>query len=62
MKTKTKRQTEDGAASILIELEDGNITVKHGTDGSVLLIVENALVGSWDKLWDALYAIEKSAK
>jgi len=49
---------EKGAASILIELVDGNIIVKHGTDGAVLLEILNAPTGAWDKIWQTLEAIK----
>jgi hypothetical protein len=52
------RSYELGAASITVELMDGNIVVKHGEDGSVLLTKKNVKQGSWDKLWKALESIE----
>ena len=52
---------EAGAASILIDLEGGNIVVKHGTDGTVLKEIKNAEAGSWDKLWEGIDSI-KSVK
>lgn len=51
---------EPGAASILIELSDGMITVTHGTD-DVVLKQWMANTGDWDALWatiDALHAME----
>lgn len=33
IRARNAKQTERGAASLFIELSDGNITVKHGTDG-----------------------------
>jgi len=45
---------EKGQASILIKLEDGNITVIHGTDNVVLLDIPNVEVGAWDKIWETL--------
>lgn len=47
-------QIEKGAASIFIELENGNITVKHGTDGHILHKVIDAEEGSWDKIWNTI--------
>ena len=49
---------ELGEASITIELQNGNITVKHGEDGSVLLKINDVKQGSWDKLWEAIHSIE----
>lgn len=48
---------ERGAASIRIELADGNITVYHGTDGNILHEVKNAEEGSWKLLWQSIHAI-----
>lgn len=42
---------EDGAASILIALDQGCIRVTHGESGTVLAELGNAPMGSWDKLW-----------
>lgn len=52
------QNTEQGSASILIELLDGNITVKHGTDGNILHQVEGAAIGSWDQIWAAIENIQ----
>lgn len=42
-----------GAASMIIALDKGNITVKHGERGHALLAhLDNAPAGTWDKLWD----------
>lgn len=49
---------EKGASSMLIELEDGNITVTHGTDKAVLFEVINAEKGSWDALWKAIFKLK----
>lgn len=45
---------ERGQASIIVSLEDGNITVTHGTDNVVLLEKKNVAEGSWDKIWQLL--------
>lgn len=45
---------ERGSASILIDLTDGNITVKHGTDDVILLEKKNVKSGSWNKIWEVL--------
>jgi hypothetical protein len=59
--TKTQwRSYELGAASINVELINGNIIVKHGEDESVLLKIKNVKQGSWDKIWEALYSIESA--
>lgn len=52
-----KQPTERGAASILIELEDGNIAVYHGMDSVKLAELENAPEGTWNKLWEYLEAL-----
>lgn len=41
---------ERGEASLLIELKDGTITIKHGTDGDTLYesLVTN---GTWTKMF-----------
>ena len=51
---------ELGEASITIELQNGNIIVKHGEDNSVLLKINDVKQGSWDKLWEAIYLIESA--
>lgn len=53
-----KNEIERGAASIVITLEQGKITVTHGTARVVLHEVENAKAGSWDKIWNAIRSIE----
>lgn len=47
---------ERGEASIFVELKDGNITVRHGTEGhhATLLVKESVPSGSWGKIWDIL--------
>jgi hypothetical protein len=51
---------ELGEASITIELQNSNITVKHGEDGSILLKINDVKQGSWDKLWEAIRSIESA--
>ena len=51
-------ETVKGQASIFIEVEDGNITVTHGTDKVVLLEKKNAVLGSWDEIWETLRNIK----
>jgi len=45
---------QPGAASLLIELSDGCITITHGTDKKVLKKIENAEIGSWSLIWKAI--------
>ena len=49
---------ESGAASLKIEMSDGNITVIHGTDDVVLHKIENAKQGSWNKLWETIKSLK----
>ena len=49
---------EAGAGSMFIELSNGTITVKHGTDGTILKQIDRAKDGSWNKIWDAINNIE----
>lgn len=46
-----------GNASITITLEDGCISVYHH-EGPLLLEVENAEDGSWDKIWETLHSLK----
>lgn len=48
---------EPGAASILIELEDGKINIRHGTDGVILFHGNEVKEGTWEKLFDAVKQI-----
>jgi hypothetical protein len=52
-----KKPTERGAASILIELENGTITIKHGTDGTVLHSLADAPEGTWRGMFAAFAAL-----
>ena len=54
----TTKGIEAGAASVLIQLEGGKITVKHGTDKVILKQIDNAKAGSWDKIWNTINSIE----
>lgn len=54
----TKEQTEQGSASIIIELHNGNIVVKHGTDKNVIKRIDNVMTGSWHKIWKTLRSIQ----
>lgn len=51
---------ERGSASILISLDNGVITVVHGTD-NVVLRQWTAQYGDWDKLWDRIKELEEGA-
>ena len=42
--------TQQGAASLFIELRDGSITAYHGTDGDRLFFKEESNDGDWSKL------------
>lgn len=53
-----ENEIEKGAASVFIELANGDITVTHGTDKAILLYIPNAKAGSWDKLWDFLRTLK----
>ena len=44
---------EEGSAEIIITLEDGEITVQHGEDGTVLANWI-AKKGDWDSIWSVL--------
>lgn len=48
------QEPERGAASILIELTGGNITVYHGTDKTVLAQGLAVPKGSWEQIWKTL--------
>jgi len=52
-------ETEKGTASIMIELKDGAITVRHGTYDDVLFTTP-ASEGSWDCIWKELNSIKGS--
>jgi hypothetical protein len=57
METTKKRitETEIGRAGMIIELINGNIIVKHGSaTDEVLLEINDAEAGSWDKIWNTL--------
>ena len=47
---------EPGAASVVIDLSDGVITVTHGTD-HVVLQQWTAERGDWDRIWDTIYLL-----
>jgi hypothetical protein len=53
-----KEQIEQGSASIIIELHNGDIVVKHGTDKSILKKIDNVKYGSWSKIWKTLNMIQ----
>jgi len=45
---------ETGAASIFVELKDGNITIYHGEDQVRLQHFENVSGGSWGTMFDTI--------
>lgn len=47
------KQLQSGAASLKVELRNGQIDVYHGTDG-VLLFTRTAFDGDWDKIIERL--------
>lgn len=57
LKETPDQEPEAGAAHILIELEDSEIIVRHGSDKSVILFQKKARKGDWDKIWDAIKKI-----
>ena len=52
--TKSQPAAERGAAAILIELSQGNITVRHAETGEVLAQAKGVASGSWNKIWATL--------
>jgi len=50
----TNQATEQGAASMIIELRDGDITVRHGQDGTLLALRRSVPPGVWHTLWSLL--------
>ena len=51
---------EEGSAEIIITLEDGEITVQHGEDGTVLANWI-AKKGDWDSIWSVLRLLRDMA-
>ena len=45
---------EQGAASIRIELSDGNVSIVHGDDYDLLRLFPNVPEGTWNRMWNAL--------
>ena len=52
---------ERGAASVLIELKNGVITVTHGTD-NVVLQQWTAQGQDWDQLWKTIMQLKNHAE
>lgn len=48
---------EAGAASMLISLSDGCITVTHGTDKVTLAKADDVPDGTWHRLWEAMASL-----
>lgn len=49
---------ERGNASVLIELKDGILTVRHGEAQNFILFERDAPIGMWDYMWTALREYE----
>lgn len=49
------KEKEQGAASLLIDLSDGVISVFHGVEQKHLLFKRKAHKGDWDKLYNYLH-------
>lgn len=58
MAKKNKTKVERGAASIRVSLSRGTITVRHGSDGEVLITKKNVKAGEWSRLFTLLHSIE----
>lgn len=52
----TGEVAEPGAASMVVDLSDGVITVTHGTD-DVVLQQWVANQGDWDRIWETIYQL-----
>jgi hypothetical protein len=52
---------ERGAASIVISLSKGVITVEHGTD-NVTLAKWTANPGDWDRLWETINTLKAAGQ
>lgn len=53
-------QKERGAAAIHINLQDGEITVRHTTNKGQLLYQKIATAGDWDRIWGAIKQVSNS--
>jgi hypothetical protein len=47
-------KTEQGAAKIIVSLENGKLTVNHGQSSWAVLHQRDAAAGIWDALWDVI--------
>lgn len=56
----TNEPAEPGAASMLVDLSDGEITVTHGT-ANVVLERWVAKQGDWDRIWDTIAQLTQEA-
>ena len=54
-------EKEKGEASIFVSLEDGVITITHGTD-KVTLKKWTARSGDWDRIWETFNKLEKGGQ
>lgn len=52
---------EPGAASVVLELRDGVITVTHGSHPGVVLSQWVARKGDWDRIWETLNRLNEVA-
>ena len=60
--TKTNPNPQTGAASIDIELQYGEITVRHGMDLTDILLARAVTHGTWERLWELLDKPESSVE
>jgi hypothetical protein len=47
-------KTEQGAASIIVSIEDGKLKVNHGQSTWAVLHERTADAGIWDAIWDVI--------
>jgi hypothetical protein len=47
-------KTEQGAASIIVSIEDGKLKVNHGTSTWAVLHQRDADAGIWAAIWDTI--------
>lgn len=47
-------KTEQGAAKIIVSLENGKLTVNHGQSTWAVLHERDADAGIWDALWNVI--------
>ena len=59
MEKQIKGEVEKGKADFCVGISKGTITVRRSS-GEILHQVKNAKKGSWDKIWEAIKAIEST--